>query len=260
MGENMLVKDMVFDKSLYPRNSPNFAHIGTLINALQSGQGLPPIIVEKGTGRIIDGVHRWNAYRKVYGEDYDAPVEERTYTDDNEAWEDAVRLNAEHGLTYTEYDRTRILVEAEKRGITKEVVANLIHVPLDKVERKILSSTAEVRRVIGSGSAKQNVRERVALRTSLKGLAGRTLSKKQEAVNNKGGLKAAYCASTLLELLDADLLEWCSKDTRLKLMLLSESLGEKLAEVSLKASEPSTQKKASHKVNQKAKRKAAAAS
>jgi hypothetical protein len=133
----MLIKEMVFDKSLYPRNSPNFAHIGTLINALQSGQGLPPIIVEKGTRRIIDGVHRWNAYRKLYGEDYDAPVEERTYVDDNEAWEDAVRLNAEHGLTYTEYDRTRILVEAEKRGITKEVVANLIHVPLDKVEKKI---------------------------------------------------------------------------------------------------------------------------
>jgi hypothetical protein len=100
----------------------------------------------------------------------------------------------------------------------------------------------------------------VALRTSLKGLAGRTLNKKQEAVNNRGGLKAAYCATTLLELLDADLLEWCSKDTRLKLMLLSEALGEKLAEASLKASEPSTQKKVSHKSSQKTKRKAAAAS
>jgi len=256
----MLVKDLVFDKGLYPRNSPNFAHIGTLINALQSGQGLPPIIVEKVTRRIIDGVHRWNAYRKLYGEGYDAPVEVRTYPDDNEAWEDAVRLNAEHGLTYTEYDRTRILGEAEKRGITKEVVANLIHVPVNKLEKKFLSSTAEVRRVIGSGSGKHNVRERVALRTSLKGLAGKTLSRKQEEANKKGGLKAAYCASTLLELLDADLLDWCSKDTRLKLTLLSEALVEKLAEEKSKASEPSNQKKASHKVNQKADRKAAAAS
>ena len=225
------------------------------------GRGLPPLIVEKGTRRIIDGVHRLNAYKKVYGEDYDALVEERTYADDNEAWEDAVRLNAEHGLTYTEYDRTRILVEAEKRGITKEIVANLIHVPLNKVEKKFLSSTAEVRRTIGTGSDRKNVKERVALRTSLKGLAGKTLNKKQEAANNKGGLKAAYCATTLLELLDADLLDWCSKDTRLKLTLLSEALVEKIAEANLKGSEPpSTQKETRHKVSQKAKRRAAAAS
>lgn len=256
----MRIKEVVYDKSLYPRNSPNFAHIGTLINALQSGQGLPPMIVEKGTGRIIDGVHRWNAYKKLYGEDYDALVEERTYADDNEAWQDAVRLNAEHGLTYTEYDRTRILVEAEKRGITKEIVADLIHVPLNKVEKKILSSTAQVRRTIGTGSDRKNVKEQVALRTSLKGLAGKTLNKKQESANNRGGLKAVYCASTLLELLDADLLDWCSKDTRLKLALLSEALVQKLAEANPTASEPSTEKKASHKANQKAKRRAAAAS
>jgi hypothetical protein len=256
----MLVKDLLFDKSLYPRNCPNFAHIGTLMNALQSGNGLPPMIVEKDTHRIIDGVHRWNAYKKVYGEDYDAPVEERTYKDDNDAWEDAVRLNAEHGLTYTEYDRTRILVEAEKRGITKDIVANLIHVPATKLEKKFLSSTAVVHRVIGSGSGKQNVRERVALRTSLKGLAGKTLSRKQEEANKKGGLRAAYCASALLELLDADLLEFCSKDTRLKLTLLSEALVEKIAEANHKASKPPTQKKTSPKANQKAKRKAAAAS
>lgn len=256
----MLVKEMVFDKSLYPRNSPNFAHIGTLINALQSGRGLPPIIVEKGTSRIIDGIHRWSAYKKVYGEDYDALVEERTYNDDNEAWEDAVRLNAEHGLTYTEYDRTRILVEADKRGITKEIMSNLIHIPVSKIEKKFLSSTAEVRRTIGSGVGQQNVRERVALRTSLKRLAGKTLNEKQEAANKKGGLKAAYCATTLLELLDADLLHWCSNDTRLKLTLLSDALMEKVAEVNQKRSQPSTQKKANRKANQKAKRKAAAAS
>jgi hypothetical protein len=103
-------------------------------------------------------------------------------------------------------------------------------------------------------------KERIALRTSMKGLAGKTLTKAQREANNRGGMKAEYHVTALLDLLEADLLEWCSKDTRVKLSLLSEALGEKLAEASVKVSKPSTQKKASHTSNQRAKRKAAAAS
>jgi hypothetical protein len=75
-----------------------------------------------------------------------------------------------------------------------------------KADKKIADGSAFVRTPAGE-------RERVPLRTGMKKLAGRDLSKKQEEANKKAGMTAEYHCEALIALLRAGLLTWGSKNT-----------------------------------------------
>jgi len=199
----MKLSQLVFDKSLFPRGGVNYVHVGDLVNALLSGATFPPLLIDAATNRIIDGVHRYHAYLKAYGLDYEVEVDAQEFADEDAIWMAAVEANADHGLGYTTYDRTLILVEAEKRGISHTTIAILIRIPAGKAVKKLDSTSGFVKNISGG-------RDRVALRTAMKGLAGKTLNRKQEEANKRVGMKANYHAAALIELLDAGLLKWAT--------------------------------------------------
>jgi hypothetical protein len=216
----MRLGDLVIDMSFYPRAGINWTHVEDLKNALLSGTTVPPLIIERSSKRIVDGIHRYNAYDKLYGEEFDARVEERDYRDENELWLAAVELNASHGLSYTTYDRRLILVEAEKRGISKDVVSHVLKMPIEKAEKKLATGSAFVK--MGG------VNQRVALRTSMKKLAGHTLTKKQQEANKRASLKVGYHVDALVKLLQAGILKWGSKENRVALQSLKKELAKHL--------------------------------
>ncbi|MFE1926430.1 ParB/RepB/Spo0J family partition protein [Streptomyces asoensis] len=100
------------DLSHSPRSAgENGEHIRVLA---ESQADLPPIIVQRGTNRVVDGVHRVRAAR-LRGE---PAVRARWFDgDDASAFVLAVRLNVRHGLPLSLADRkaagTRILCEQE---------------------------------------------------------------------------------------------------------------------------------------------------
>ncbi len=207
MVDTVRVGELVIDYGILPRQAVNFAHVGVIKNAALAGAGFAPIIAERSTKRVVDGLHRYTMYKQLYGAEHDVEVEFRDFADENELFVAAVAANSTHGLAYTTYDRRRILVEAEKRGISREVISSAIKMPVEKADKKLADGSAFVKMPAGQ-------RQRVPLRTGLKKLAGRDLNKKQVEANHKSGMRAEYHCEALLALLRAGLLSWCSKTVR----------------------------------------------
>jgi hypothetical protein len=221
MVDTVRVGELVIDNGILPRGAVNFAHVGNLKNAALAGASFPPMVAERGTKRVVDGLHRYTMYVQLYGEKHEVEVEFRDFADENELWLAAVEANATHGLAYSAYDRRRILVEAERRGISRDVISSAIKMPVEKADRKLETGSAFVKTPVGD-------RERVPLRTGLKRLAGRELNKRQVEANRKAGMKAEYHCETLVALLRAGLLGWCSKATKAAVMALHKELAKQV--------------------------------
>jgi hypothetical protein len=221
MVDMVRLGELVIDYGILPRSAVNFAHVGTLKNAALAGVSFPPIIAERSTKRVVDGLHRYTMYVQLYGEEHEVEVEFRDFADENELWLAAVEANATHGLAYTTYDRRRILVEAERRGISREVISSAIKMPVEKADKKLATGSAFVKTPAGD-------RHRVPLRTGLKKLAGHDLSKRQEEANRKAGMKAEYHCDALVALLRAGLLSWCSKTVRVAVTALHKELAKQV--------------------------------
>ena len=99
-----LVSGLVLDRELSPRERLGSNHVRQLAEALRAGATFPPIVVQRGTSRVVDGFHRVEAHRRVYGREALVEVVEKEYVDDGELFLDAVRLNAAHGSRLAPYD------------------------------------------------------------------------------------------------------------------------------------------------------------
>lgn len=54
-----------FDGSVYPRGKPSTAIVEEYADALLAGNIFPPIALETGTNRLLDGYHRWKAHARI---------------------------------------------------------------------------------------------------------------------------------------------------------------------------------------------------
>jgi hypothetical protein len=64
------ISDIFLDESIYPRENIDHKRIGIFVENLRDDFKFDPIEVqaypgEKGKYRILDGVHRWNAFKKT---------------------------------------------------------------------------------------------------------------------------------------------------------------------------------------------------
>lgn len=112
MSELRPVNDVIFDVSIYPRAQWNARTVERYAEAIQAGETLPPIILEAGTGRLLDGVHRWKAHQQVGADTIE--VEEHEVPAGVPAKLYAASLSARHG------DR---MTGDELRSVAREVVS-----------------------------------------------------------------------------------------------------------------------------------------
>jgi transposase len=59
------ITDVVFDLDIYPRAAWTEATIERYEENLSAGEVLPPIVLEEGTNRLLDGLHRYKAHQKL---------------------------------------------------------------------------------------------------------------------------------------------------------------------------------------------------
>lgn len=151
MSTSISINDVKYDSSYYPREKPSSATIEEYADALASGDKFPPIILEEGTNKLLDGYHRWKAHKKLteeptlFGEDLDTEeyksisVEYHTIPDGVSPMMYCYSLSSKHGLRpkaseaekvaqeqYSKIPGTPISTMAKYLGISDKTVKKYI--------------------------------------------------------------------------------------------------------------------------------------
>jgi hypothetical protein len=219
MTETRKAADLIWDKEIYPRTDISATHVMRLVSALQAGSALPPIVIDRKTRTIVDGVHRWKARQKLGGQDVELEVDCREFQSANEMFLAAIELNSAHGLGFSSYDITRSAVRALERGIELQALAEAVHIPVAGIQRRLQENTAWSR----------DLGITVPLKGAMKSLAGKDVTEQQMAANRfSGGMRPVYYINQLVALLDAGLYDWGSENERAALKRLQKKLREKL--------------------------------
>lgn len=123
---------LVFMKSLYPRDHPSIKVISKYADAMSTGANFPPIAVASVDGRyaIIDGVHRAKAINLLSGfKGQSITVEFIGNATEQEAFEEAVKRNQGHGLAFHEDDLKKIVKRFKENGKDLLYVSGILHIP-----------------------------------------------------------------------------------------------------------------------------------
>ena len=190
-----LVK-MVWDTSIYPRQDVSEVYVKQLVESLKAGESFPSIVIESKGNRIVDGVHRWKAYRKFLGGEGSIDVDIRDYENEQEIFLAAIQLNTPHGLRLSPFEVTRCLTMAKEMGITRERVAQALRVTAERAERIFVTKTGFTR----------DGKNSIPLKGVMHPFHGETLTKKQISLNEwSGGMNALYYVNQVIGLLEIDI-------------------------------------------------------
>lgn len=212
--KQMKAAELVLDFTIYPRNNVDSKNVSMLVEALAAGAELPPVIIDKKSKRVADGVHRTKAYLKYYGDDASIPVIEKSYKSDGEMFLDAMRYNAAHGARLDPCDRTHCVIVAERLGLTLDLVAGALHMPADKLGSLKNDRTATYNRLA------------VPLKRTVRHMAGKQLTQRQNEANTKlSGMDQSFYANQLIELIESKMIDLENESTLNALKKLHELLG-----------------------------------
>lgn len=211
------VAELVFDFGLYPRARIEPAHLAEMQAAKNAGAHFPPIVIDRKSKRIIDGVHRARLQQR---EDPKSRIEcvENAYGNEGEMFLDAMRLNAWHGRPLNTFDRTHAIILAGKLGLDDEAVAAALSMTLERVGALRVERTATANGVT------------VALKRTIRHFAGRKLNEQQAEANlHLSGMYPIFYANQLLLLLENDLIDREDEKLHAALVRLTDKLTEVLA-------------------------------
>lgn len=193
------ITELVVDMNLYPRSQIDDNHVSYMIRAFRAKSKFPPIIIDKKSKRIIDGVHRYNMYKRI---DRGMAVEviEKQYKDDAEMFWHAMRLNADHGKGLTPFDRTKCIAKSGQLGLTKIQTADAL-----------LMTLADVGKLQKERMGRYKVNGIVAyepLKRTIRHLAGEVLTERQWEANEKlSGMNQQFYAEQLITIIESKSLD-----------------------------------------------------
>jgi hypothetical protein len=186
------LSELKLDEGLYPRKAVNPFFVHRMIDALESGSEFPAVTIEQGTGRLVDGWHRYQVYLAKGIKDVEAVG--KVYLNDSDFFADAVRLNTTHGVPLTAYDLRNAVARLESMGYQRDAISEVVKLPADKIAE------------ITKGFAASPEGNPVALKGGLSHKHGETLSEQQiNAQRRYGGHKAVFYVRQLILLLEEDL-------------------------------------------------------
>lgn len=193
----MKALELVVDWALWPRyeaNDLDSTNVSRMKEALRAGIELPPIVVDKKSYRIIDGLHRQKAHIAVSGEDTTVSVELREYRNDGEMFLDAARLNTRQGLPLSPKDKVHVIL-----------VGRRMKLPLAKIAEAIGMRKEIADDLIAKRTATTSKGEVIPLAAGAIKLAGKRLTRKQEKfARTSNGMQPIVNARLLLNALRAD--------------------------------------------------------
>jgi len=162
---------IIVDETLYPRHKISGGNVARLQEALRAGAKLPPVVLDAVTKKVVDGWHRIEAVRRLYGEEAKITAELRSYASQQEMFIDAVALNDSQGLKLTGWDRVRSIMRLMELGAEEAKIRATLNITEEKL-RKLMQRIAN-----GPDG------EKVALKGSMKGFGGTKLTPEQTRFN-----------------------------------------------------------------------------
>jgi hypothetical protein len=209
---------LILDYRLYPRHEIDATNVKALVRALDAGETLPAIIIDRDSRRVVDGFHRVTAVLRHAGEDANIDAIEHDYANESELLLDAIRSNSAHGVRLSRYDQARCIALAEDAGISHDELAAALHLSADALS--VLHRTK---------TAYDNTGTPIEIKHTAAHLAGRKLSKRQQgALEKAGGMKVRYYADQVTNALAGDLVDWNDQATVTALEKLYAALGKHL--------------------------------
>jgi len=130
---------------LYPRKKVSAQYVANLIDAIEAGTPLPPIVVEDRTYFVVDGVHRMRAYGAIYGNDYEVEVIVERYRTKKDLFKRAVELNTSHGLKMDKVCKVLSAKKLREMGAKLKEIAQVLHMTEKRV-RCLFDECAYVRK------------------------------------------------------------------------------------------------------------------
>ena len=119
-------------EGLYPRQKVDHIYVLRLMDAVKAGNVLPPLRCDQSL-RLIDGRHRYEAYRKLGVKEVDVCVE--PVSSDAEFFVKAVEANITHGRMFSPYDLTCIALRLyEDFHYDHQAIAQLLKMPVERLE------------------------------------------------------------------------------------------------------------------------------
>jgi len=185
-------RELVLDRSIYPRSSVSEVNVARLMAALQTGVKLPPIIVDAATKRVVDGWHRYEVYKRLKTDFVNATL--KTYASEAELFSDAVRLNVSHGEPLDVFSVHNAIIRLEEYGYSRERISEIVRLPATKIEK------------IERGFAADEKGKPVAVKGGLSHLGGSMLTDEQIEVNRRySGTKTLFHLRQLCALIENDM-------------------------------------------------------
>ena len=190
------IESLLFDYNLYPRTKVESVNVSSLVDALNAGALVPPIIVDKKSKRIVDGFHRTSAFKKLKRDTIPGIL--RNYKDEQALFLESMSLNAGHGRQFSSYDRARCIAKATELGIDLSRVASHLNLTVERA-----SSLSLARSAVAVDSP-----EPVTLKRTIAFKKGESLTPAQLVANKKlSGQSALFYVNQLLLLFENDLID-----------------------------------------------------
>lgn len=197
------VAELVLDYDLHPRTNLDSVNITNMCEALAVGIELPPVTIERGTKRVVDGFHRVKAKMRHDGPEAEINVIEKDYRSEADMFMDIARLNATHGLKLDPCDKVRCTIIAARLSISIVDLAKALNMTEAKLRE--LSNTRTAMSQDGSPLPLKN--------TVRKLFSGRRLTKRQEQANSRlSGMNQMFYANQLIELIESKMLDKENED------------------------------------------------
>lgn len=130
------IADLVLDWRLYPRKELDLQVVKTYAEALEAGANFPRVKVGMLNGKkiVVDGAHRIHSRMRLKIDYVDCST--LPFQSEAELFAEAVRLNSEHGKSFTEAELKASIKQLKKYKFDIKDIVALTHVPASKIYRE----------------------------------------------------------------------------------------------------------------------------
>src|SRR5215471_326426 len=185
------IASLVLDETIWPRHSISDPNVGALVEAIHAGANLPPVLIDRASGVVVDGFHRVRAYERVFGPEYEIEVRTKQYKDRRAMLADAIALNVGRGSDLNRWDLTRCIVLADEVGLPFNNLAALLQWQPER-----LAAYRDTR----MGTTLDD--RKVMLKRSLRRHLNKPLTKAQEEVNKHAtGMSPLFLVNQIISFL-----------------------------------------------------------
>ena len=121
----MRLGNIIIDTRYQTRMKTDSTVASRYAKAMLEGSIFPPMVIEKGTNKVVDGFTRMEAYMRAFRPDTDVPVTMKTFKNELDRLINGCPDNFKHGTRYDSFTMSNLLCRMGTAGATKKDVPEI---------------------------------------------------------------------------------------------------------------------------------------